>query len=226
MERRIHTVVEIFDSVILQNNIMATLAFHAKHTIFLFESRQEESLEGVCALLKAKQPELHIDKALVESREAKRVIQELLGRLHDSGEKVLVEINGGNPIITNYARDCCRKFDFPCVAIDAVCGEVVGIENGAEWEGSYEFPMLTFNDILLLQGRTYNRHMHMLAEEEYYDRILYMSEYAFSHQSDFKFFYDFVHRKSDGQLSEPGLKIVLNKAKDISDRIIKIFEKN
>ena len=124
----------------------------------------------------------------------------------------------------NYARELCRKYSFPCIVLDTEGGEIINVEHAGELEGSFSVPKLAFQDILLLQGRVYNRNMHMVAEEEFFSRILTMSEYAFAHASDFNFFYDFVHHKSDGALSEQGLKIVLKKARQISDRITGIFE--
>lgn len=224
MIKKVDTVVEVFDTVNLQNNIMAATVFHAEHIIFLYESHQEDSMEGVCAFLQAKQPRMRMDKVLVGAKDAREIVRNTLQALKSDSKDVLVEINGGSPIIANFARACCREFQFPCIALDAIGGQIVNVEHAESLEGAFSFPELTFSDILLLQGRTYNRNMHMLADERYHDRILTMSEYAFSHQSDFKFFYDFVHHKSDGELSEPGLTIILNKSRDISDRIIRIFE--
>ncbi len=224
--RTVHTVVEIFDSVELQNNIVAALGFRAKCAIFLYEYRQKESLNGVIALLKEKLPDIVIEKVLIETKEARNSMEALLQSLKKEGREVLTEINGGSPIISNYARDCCKKLGLPCIMIDIHSGMVIGVEHGTEWEGSLERPQLTFQDILCLHGRTYNRHMHMLADEIYHDRILKMSEYAFSHPSDFSFFYNYVHHRSNGELSEPGLKIILdkNKEKGVSERIIDIFK--
>ena len=222
MDRTVHTVVEVFDTVNLQNNIMAAAVFQAKHIIFLYENRQEDNMEGVCAYLRAKHPRITIEKIKVETITARETVHQTLLKL--VGKKVLVEINGGNPIIANYARTCCRNLKFPCIALDAFSGEIVNIEYAEGLEGAFLLPELTFSDILLLQGRTYNRNMHMLAEERYHDRILIMSEYVFQHPADFKFFYDFVHHKSGGELSEPGLSIILNKSREISERLVRIFE--
>lgn len=226
MKKTIHTVVEVFDTVNLQNNIMAALYFRANRVVFLYESGQEEYMDGVCAFLKEKRPKLDVDKIIVELRSARNMVQKLFSELHAEGGTVLVEINGGSPIIGNYARECCRQYGYPCVAIDVAGGTVINIENAAEWEGDYSFKELTFQDILLLQGRVYNRNMHMLADEEYFDRILEICEYAFEHPAEFKLFYSFVHNKSNGELSEPDLKIVLNKAKDkgLSRKITDIFQ--
>ena len=225
LKKTVHTVVEVFDTVNLQNNIMAALTFGANRVIFLYESGQEETMEGVCAFLKEKKPKQDIDKILVDLRSAKHIVQELFAAIHAEGKEVLVDINGGSSIVGNYARECCRQYSYPCAAIDVAGGVVVGIEHATEWEGEYKFRTLTFQDILLLQGRTYNRNMHMLADEEYFDRILDICEYAFEHQQEFKLFYSFVHNKSGGELSEPDLKIVLNKAKDkgLSGKITDIF---
>ncbi len=220
----IHTVVEVFDSINLQNNIMASLVFGAKRTILLYEFGQKEVMEGVCAFLKAKAAGLKVEAVQITAREARQEVEALLAGLYQEGQEVLVEIGGGSPVISNYARECCKAYNFPCILLDAYGGQIINVVCAEELEGSFSFPKLSFADILLLQGRVYNRNMHMLAEEKFFPQILTMSEYAFAHQSDFKFFYDFVHHKSDGVLSEPGLKIVLKKAPQISDRIIRIFE--
>ena len=222
--KAIHTVVEVFDSFNLYNNIMATLAFGARRTILLYEFGQKEAMEGVCAFLRAKASGLEIDTVQVGAREARQVLTELFSKLHKEGQDVLVEIGGGSPVISNYARECCREYALPCIVLDANGGQIINVVCAEALEGSFSFSKLTFSDILLLQGRVYNRNMHMLAEEKFFPQILTMSEYAFAHQADFKFFYDFVHHKSDGALSEPGLKIVLKKAPQISDRIVRIFE--
>ena len=224
MKRLVHTVIEIFDSVDLQNNILASIAYEAKRTIFLFESRHEEGMEGVYAFLREKVPELIIEKVPINARNAKETVWEVLEPLCEAGEDMVVEINGGNPVISNFAREYCRKYGIPCIVSDVGSGMVINVENAEEWEGSISFPKLDFADILLLQGRVYNRNMHMLADEKYYDRILSMCEYVFAHQSDVKFFYDFVHHKSEGELSEPGLHIVLNRVQDVSERIVRIFK--
>ena len=226
MKKTIYTVVEVFDTVNLQNNIMAALTFCANRVVFLYESGQEENMDGVCAFLKDKRPKLDIDKVILDVRSAKHIVQKLFEEIHLTGNTVLVDINGGSSIIGNYARECCRKYQYPCVAMDAAVGTVIGIEHATEWEGDYSFEKLTFQDILLLQGRVYNRNMHMLADEKYFDRILDICEYAFEHQPEFKLFYSFVHNKSGGELSEPDLKIVLNKAKDkgLSHKITEIFQ--
>ena len=224
MKRLVHTVIEIFDSVDLQNNILASIAYEAKRTIFLFESRHEEGMEGVYAFLREKVPELIIEKVPINARNAKETVWEVLEPLCEAGEDMVVEINGGNPVISNFAREYCRKYGIPCIVSDVGSGMVINVENAEEWEGSISFPKLDFADILLLQGRVYNRNMHMLADEKYYDRNLSMYEYVFAHQSDVKFFYDFVHHKSEGELSEPGLHIVLNRVQDVSERIIRIFK--
>lgn len=224
MIKKVDTVVEVFDTVNLQNNIMAATVFRAESIIFLYESRQEDSMEGVCAFLQAKRPQMRMDKVLVSAKNAREIVRNTLQALKSDSKEVLVEINGGNPIIANYARTCCRELKFPCIALDALSGEIVNIEHAEGLEGAFSLPELTFSDILLLQGRTYNRNMHMLAEERYHDRILTMSEYVFSHPADFKFFYDFVHHKSDGELSEPGLTIILKKSREISERLVRIFE--
>lgn len=224
MKKTVHTVIEIFDSVNLQNNIMVSLAFEAKHTILLYEYRQEDGMEGVCALLKEKRPELTVEKVLITSQNAKDAIKNILEKNIKTGRDAIVEINGGSPIISNYARACCREYQIPCIIADISNGQVMNVENGSEWEGVCRFPALGFSDILTLQGRVYNRNMHMLADEKFYDRILSMSEYVFAHQSDISFFYNFVHHKSDGELSEPGMHIVLKKVQEVSERIIKIFK--
>lgn len=224
MRKTVHTVIEIFDSVNLQNNILASLAYQAKCTIFLYEPRHEDGMEGVYAFLREKMPGLSIKKVPVNNRNAREIVLEVLEPLCEAGEDVVVEINGGNPVISNFARDCCRRYRIPCIVSDAVSGQIIGVENAEEWEGAIEFPQLDFEDILMLQGRVYSRNMHMLADEKYYDRILNMCEYVFAHQSDVKFFYDFVHHKSEGELSEPGLHIALNKVQDVSERILRIFK--
>ncbi len=224
--KTVHTVVEIFDSVELQNNIVAALCFRAECAVFLYEYRQKESLNGVIELLKTKLPNITVKKVLVEIKDAKKTLAELFGSFKKSGRDVLAEINGGSPIISNYARACCKEYDIPCIMIDTQAGLVIDAENGTEWAEALERPQLTFQDILLLHGRTYNRHMHMLADEKYHDRILKMSEYAFEHESDFSFFYNYVHHRSGGELSEPGLTIILDKNKDkgVSNRIIDLFK--
>lgn len=224
MRKTVHTVIEIFDSVNLQNNILASLAYQAKCTIFLYEPRHEDGMEGVYAFLREKMPGLSIKKVPVNNRNAREIVLEVLEPLCEAGEDVVVEINGGNPVISNFARDCCRCYRIPCIVSDAVSGQIIGVENAEEWEGAIEFPQLDFEDILMLQGRVYSRNMPMLADEKYYDRILNMCEYVFAHQSDVKFFYDFVHHKSEGELSEPGLHIALNKVQDVSERILRIFK--
>lgn len=224
MKKTVHTVIEIFDSVNLQNNILASVAYTAQRTIFLYEPRHEYGMEGVFAFLNEKMPGLIIDKIPVSARNAKETVREVLESLHKSVKDVIVEINGGNSIIGNYARECCRHYGIPCIVSDATSNRIIGVENAKEWEGAIEFPQLDFEDILMLQGRVFNRNMHMLAEEKYHERILAMSEYVFAHQSDVKFFYDFVHHKSEGELSEPGLHIVLNRVQDVSERILKIFK--
>ena len=224
MKKTVHTVIEIFDSVNLQNNILASVAYKAKRTIFLYEPRHEDGMEGVFAFLKEKMPGLIIDKIPVSARNAKETVWEVMEPLHEAVEDVIVEINGGNSIIGNYARECCRRFGITCIVSDVTSNRIIGVENAKEWEGAIEFPQLDFEDILMLQGRVFNRNMHMLAEEKYHERILAMSEYVFAHQSDIKFFYDFVHHKSEGELSEPGLHIVLNRVQDVSERILKIFK--
>lgn len=226
MNKIIHTVVEVFDIVNLQNNIMAALCFQADCAVFLYEAGQEEYMDGVCAFLKTKSPKLEIRKKLISLHSAKQTVQQLFEEIHSAGNAVLVDINGGSPIIGNYARECCKIYGYPCVAVDADGGALVSIENASEWEGNYSFPKLTFQDILLLQGRVYRRNMHMLADEKYFDRILDICEYAFRHPTEFKLFYSFVHNRSDGELSEPDLRIVLNKAKDkgLSNKITDIFQ--
>ena len=226
MNKTVHTVVEVFDTVNLQNNITAALYFQAKKVLFLYETGQEEYMDGVCAFFKQKKPSLHVSKVLVALRSAKEVVQKLFADLHSAKDTVLVDINGGSSIVGNYARECCRDYGYPCIATDYIGGTVVNIENATEWEGDYLFPTLTFQEILLLQGRVYKRNMHMLAEETYFDSILKICEYAFAHQAEFKLFYSFIHNKSNGELSEPDLKIVLNKAKDrgLSRKITDIFQ--
>lgn len=224
MKKTVHTVVEIFDTVNLQNNIVATISFRAKRTILLYENVYDQELDGVCAFLKTKCSGLTIDRVGLDHKTARKCIQDVFQKLKEEGRDVLVEINGGNSIIGNYARECAGQCGYPCVAIDMFNREIINIEHGEEFQGALTFEALTFHEILMLQGRTYNRHMHMVAEEKDYDRILEMAEYAFKHQSDFKFFYDFVHNKSDGQLSEPGLFIALDKPQNISGRILKIFD--
>lgn len=224
MKKTVHTVIEIFDSVNLQNNIWTTLAYKAKRTIFLYESRHEEGMEGVLAFLKAKNPELLIEQINVNARSNKETVWEVLEPLYEASEDMVVEINGGSPVISNYARECCRWLGIPCIVLDVGSGQIINVENAAEWEETISFPELEFSEILMLQGRVFSRNMHMLADEKYYDRILNMSEYIFAHQSDVNIFYDFVHHKSEGELSEPGTHIVLNKVQDVSERIIRIFK--
>lgn len=223
MNKKVHTVVEIFDTVHLQNNIVASIAFGAEKTVLLYENVYDQELDGVCAFLKTKCPGLIIERVGLDYKTAKACVQEAFKGLKSAGESVLVEINGGSSIVGNYAAECAREHGYPCVAIDLFGREVINIEHGEAFQGSLKFEALTFQEILLLQGRTYNRHMHMSAEKKDYERILHMAEYAFAHPSDFKFFYDFVHNKSDGQLSEPGLSIVLDKPANLSGRILKIF---
>lgn len=222
--KNIHTVVEIFDAINLQNNIMASLVFGAKRTILLYEFGQKEAMEGVCAFLQAKTAGLKVEAIQITAREARQEVEALLAGLYQEGKEVLVEIGGGSAIISNYARECCKAYHFPCILLDVYGEQMINVVCAEDLEGSFSFPKLSFADILLLQGRVYNRNMHMLAEEKFFPQIITMSEYAFAHQSDFKFFYDFVHHKSDGVLSEPGLKLVLKKAPQISDRIVRIFE--
>lgn len=226
MKKTIHTVVEVFDAVNLQNNIMAALTFQAEKVVFLYESEQKEVMDGVCVLLKTKIPNLKVERFLVEPRNTQNSVQKVFEELYEKGESVLVDINGGSSIIGNYARECSRQFEYPCVIMDAANKTVIGVENASEWEGEYSFSQLSFQDILLLQERVYNRNMHMLAEEKYFDHILEICEYAFEHQAEFKLFYSFIHNKSGGELSEPDLKIVLNKAKDkgLSPKITEVFQ--
>lgn len=219
-----HTIVEVFDFVNLQNNIVATLTFGAQRTVFLYEPGQEDSMEGVVSLLKEKRPSLSVQKVLVPATNAKQAVEETLARIHAQQVETLVETNGGNPIISNYARVFCRDNNMPCIMLDMAGRQIIPVEHAAALEGPFQVSELTFADILRLQGRTYNRNMHMLAEEEYFDRILWMSEYAFTHQDDFSFFYNFVHHKSNGTLSEPELTVVLEKSRDVSQRIIHMFE--
>ena len=224
MVKTAHTVVEIFDSVNLQNNVLASLAYKARRTVFLYEVRCEDDMEGVCAFLREKLPGLIIEKFLVNTGNAQKIVWNILKLLYESGETVIVEINGGNSVISNFARECCRDCGIPCIVSDPISGRIISVENAEAWEGVIQFPRLDFEDILMIQGRVFRRNMHMLADEKYYERILNMSEYVFAHQSDFKFFYDFVHHKSEGELSEPGLHIVLNRVQELSERILKIFK--
>ncbi len=223
MKKAVHTVVEIFDTVNLQNNILVSTTLDVKRTIFLYEAGQEHLMPGVFAFLLDKSPMMQVQKVMLNTRNAKNVIQELFESLYKETTDVLVEINGGSSIIANFAREGCKDYGFPCIAVDAENKLLIGVENAQEWEGEFSFKELQFEEILMLQGRVFDRNMHMLADEKYYDRILAMSEYIFAHQSDIKFFYDFLHRKSDGELSDGNLRIVLNKATNISERIIKIF---
>ena len=223
MKRAVHTVVEIFDSVNLQNNILVSTILDVSRTIFLYEAGQEHLIPGVFAFLLEKNPKIQLKKIVLNTRNAKMVIQELFENLQKENVEVLVEINGGSSIIANYARESCKRIGFSCVAADVDNKTLIGVENAQDWEGAFSFSGLLFEEILMLQGRVFNRNMHMLADEKYYDRILAMSEYIFAHQSDIKFFYDFLHRKSDGELSDGNLRIVLNKVPNISERIIRIF---
>ena len=223
MNRTVHTVVEIFDSVNLQNNILVSTILDVTRTIFLYEAGQEHLMPGVFAFLLGKKPKMQVEKVMLNTRNAKSVIQGLFETLQKEHVDVLAEINGGNSIIGNYAREACKNYGFPCVAADADNKLLIDVENAHEWEGEFSFSGLKFEEILMLQGRVFSRNMHMLADEKYYDRILTMSEYIFAHQSDIKFFYDFLHRKSDGELSDGNLHIVMNKVPNISDRIIRIF---
>lgn len=223
MRKTVHTVVEIFDPINLQNNILASLTYQAECTVFLYEAGQETNMMGVCTLLKEKNPTAKIKKILIRNKNKKDRIFSLLGTLYSEMQDTVVEINGGNMVISNYAREASIYYGIPCIMLDIENKKVIGVENAEEWEGKMKFPMLDFSDILTLQGRRYERNMHMLADEKYYDRILSMSEYIFSHQSDVKFFYDFLHHKSEGELSEPGLKIVLQRVQDVSPRILGIF---
>lgn len=223
MRKTVHTVVEIFDSVNLKNNILTSLIYQAKCTIFLYEAGQEESMKGVVTLLREKNPEIKIKKILIKTKHARDRVFGILGTLYGEREDVVVEMNGGNMVISNYAREASIYYDLPCIMLDVENERIIHVENASEWVGKIKVPMLGFSDILTLQGRTYERNMHMLADEKYDDRILSMAEYIFSHQSDVKFFYDFVHHKSDGELSEPGLKIVLKRIQEVSPRIMNIF---
>lgn len=223
MKRTVHTVVEIFDTVNLKNNIFVSMVFEVERTIFLCEAGQEDAMQGVCAFLSERNPCAKIEKIVCNTREAKTVTWDFFDALQKEAVDVLVDINGGNSIISNFARECCRDYDFPCIVADVENGVLINVENADEWEGEVFFPDLKFEEILMLQGRVFSRNMHMLADEKYYDRILNMSEYIFAHQSDIKFFYDFLHRKSEGELSDSNLRIVLNKVPNISERIIKIF---
>lgn len=223
MKKMMHTVVEIFDAVNLQNNILVSTILDVKRTIFLYEAGQEHLMPGVFAFLMEKNPAMQVETIMLNTRNAKSVIQNLFESLHRETVDVLVEINGGSSIIGNFAREACKKYGFPCVAADVENKFFIGVENAEEWEGEFFFPDLRFDEILMLQGRIFSRNMHMLADEKYYDRILVMSEYIFAHQSDIKFFYDFLHRKSEGELSDGNLRIILHKAPNISERIIKIF---
>ena len=224
MKKAVHTVVEIFDTVNLQNNILISTVYAVERVMFLYESGQENAMTGVCAYLKEKRPDIKIEKVLIRVRSAKRDIGSVFDTLRKETDDILVEINGGNSVIGNFARECCRQYGLACVVADSGSGQIIAVENASQWEGEICFPRLDFEDILTLQGRVFNRNMHMLADEKYYDRILSMSEYIFAHPSDIKFFYDFVHRKSDGELSDGGLHIVLNHVQNVSERIIRIFK--
>lgn len=219
-----HTIVEVFDFINLQNNIVATLTFDAKQTVFLYEPGQEDGIEGVVSLLKEKRPDLSVQKVLIQAKNAKQTVEETLDGLCAKQVEVLVEINGGNPIISNYARVFCREHNMPCIILDMACRQIIPVEHADDLEGPFQMSELTFADILRIQGRTYNRNMHMPADEEYYDRILWIGEYAFTHQEDFSFFYNFVHHKSNGALGEPELTVVLDKSGEISKRIVHVFE--
>ena len=223
MKKAVHTVVEIFDTVNLQNNILISSVYAVGRVIFLYEFGQENAMIGVCAYLKEKRPDIKIEKILIHVRSAKKDIGNVFDTLRKETDDILVEINGGNSVIGNFARECCRQYGLACVVADAGSGQIIAVENANQWEGEICFPRLEFEDILTLQGRVFYRNMHMLADEKYYDRILNMSEYIFAHPSDIKFFYDFLHRKSDGELSDGNLRIVLNKAPNVSEKLIKIF---
>jgi len=222
--KKVHTVVEIFDSVNLRNNIMAPLLFDADRTILLYQKSQWNELEGVCAILHNKKPDIRIEKIQVNVKECRNVLTGLYDRLETEGDTVLTEINGGHTVVANFARECCRKRGYACILLDCEGGHIVSVEHAQELEGSVELTPLSFSEILMLQGRIYNRNMHMLAEDKYFPQILAMSEYGFLHQSDFKSFYDFVHSKSNGVLSEQGAEIVLPKTAKLSVRIMRIFE--
>ncbi len=224
--REIHTVVEVFDSFNLRNNVMASIVFGARRTIFLYEREQKDQMEGVCAFLRSKLPGLDIDKVLLENAIHRQMIEHFFSKLQKesrAGETIFVDINGGNPITGNYLRECCRTHNMPCIALDEENEQVIPIEHAEGFSGKVQVPRLKFSEILLLQGCTYNRNMHMLAEDKYFSHILDMSEYAFHHKADFNYFYNFVHEKSDGALSEPGNFISLKKNRQVSDRIINIF---
>lgn len=223
MHDGIDTIIEVFDSMVLQNNVMASIAFRAVHTIFLYEPGQEENMAGIYAFLEKLFPEMRLESVRIPAAGAKDAIEKVFQGLQKQPHQVLVEINGGSPVITNYARENSRRMGIACVVMDARDGSIIPVEHAEGIRTSFPVPKLSFADILMLQGRTFNRNMHMLAEERYFDRIIEISEYAFSHQADFKFFYDFVHHKSNGELSEPSLKVTLTKTRDVSDRILQIF---
>lgn len=222
--KKIHTIVEIFDSFHLRNNITAPLLFDADRIILLYQRSQWSELEGVCAILRYKNPLVRIEEIQVNVKECRSVLNELYSRLKSEGNSVLTEINGGHTVVANYARECCKKHGYPCILLDCEGGHIVAVEHAQELEGSVEVAPLSFSEILMLQGRIYHRNMHMLAEERYFPQILEMSEYGFAHQSDFKYFYDFVHGRSNGVLSEPGTEITLPKVSKLSDRTVRIFE--
>ena len=222
--KKIHTIVEIFDSFHLRNNITAPLLFDADRIVLLYQKSQWSELEGVCAILRSKKPDIRIEKIQVNVKECRSVLDDLYDRLEAEGHSVLTEINGGHTVVANYARECCQKCGYACILLDCEGGHIVSVEHAQELEGSVEIEPFRFSEILMLQGRTYNRNMHMLAEESYFPQILAMSEYGFVHQSDFKYFYDFVHSRSNGVLSAPGTEIVLPKVSKLSDRTVRIFE--
>ena len=114
-----------------------------------------------------------------------------------------------------------RKFQKKEIVFIVV--NIVAVEHAEELEGSIKIVPFRFAEILLLQGRTFNRNMHMLAEETYFPQILDMAEYGFTHASEFKSFYEFVHSKSNGVLSEQGAEIILPKSSKISEKIVHIF---
>lgn len=165
------TLVELYDSKNIIDNILASYIFRPEHVVFLSDGRSK-SMTGIKELQKAltlRFPGMAFSCELL--RNSKQV-PEVCGRLMALYPDPVFDLTGGqDPVSFAVAQFCHQRFR-PCICIDWREKEILCSEAAQEYRRQFFMPQLTIDDILQANGAMVCRKMHQTPDKRRYDALL------------------------------------------------------
>ena len=167
---QVTTLVEFFSPNTLEN-VLGAFAFTPQNLIFIMDPRQEErDVEDTLCALQRRLPGLQVRRYVAETWQLEPIQNALKQAFHDYPDSIF-DFTGGSELMLLAAYGFGFQHDAPMLHIDMERQELVNINRCEELIRAFDFPQLTLEDHLNLNGAFLAGWGRNLPEEKWNDRI-------------------------------------------------------